>query len=146
MPSKNRHELLEAAGRALGPIGEIIRQAGTGELTARELQLVTEHKNPFACRQKKVLQFFPVELCGDYLRQFEDECFYPYPLEEILPIGSVIWVKGGEGLFFEIKRYCLDGDLLLVEVVLSVDNLKVWQGQELAQYLREFWIFGSNNL
>lgn len=43
---KNRQDLSQA-GRAMGPLIEIMRQVKTGEITPEQLQSLVEHRNPF---------------------------------------------------------------------------------------------------
>ena len=44
---KEYRQDLSEAGRCLGPLAEIIRQAKAGELTPEQLQAFAEHRNPF---------------------------------------------------------------------------------------------------
>jgi len=67
---KDRQDLSEA-GRALGPLAEIMRQVKEGELTPEQLQAIVEHRIPFNFRY----EIFKVTVdCSMSLKQLLEAC------------------------------------------------------------------------
>jgi len=142
--TRDRHDLSEA-GRAMGPIGEIMRQVRDGKLTADQLQLVVEGKNPFIDEIKTFLRYCVDEAFSAWIAPMENEWVFPF--SERLPVGSIIGMDmdDARGIYFEIVGYTfeMNGKLLFINVELAKEyNIEANNPQTIAAYLKKYWICG----
>lgn len=96
---ENRRDLLEEAGRALGPLAEIIRQVRAGELTAKQIQTFTEHLNPFTGNADNVFERIMAKVLA-----LENEIYLPQPNfdEELVKIVAQAIIAARPP---QLKRY-----------------------------------------
>jgi len=145
----NREDLLEA-GRAIGPLMELGKQVKQGKLTADQLQLVVEGKNPFKNQLRQILIFNGSKF-EEYenLLSFEDDewaCFFD--CDFLLPIGSVISLldkRDGKTICFEIIEYIYE-EGILVFVKVSDESEEISQPKDVVEFLKNNWTCGSRNL
>jgi hypothetical protein len=140
---KNRQDLSEA-GRAMGPLQEIMRQVKDGKLTAEHLQLLVEGKNPFSKKKdpKMYLAFWPLDCENDYEKGFAtNESDWLLPFDRQLPVGSQIsfLADSGEGITFRIERYFYEVPENRIFIVVKVDDDIEAQPDTFGHYIRKYW-------
>jgi len=138
---KDRQDLSEA-GRAMGPLAEIMRQVREGKLTADQLQLVVEGKNPFLNAPEIFLVFWPLECHDKYEGCFDaNESEFCLPINIQVPVGSQISFLTEErtGVDFKVVRFfwCHPENRLLIQV--KVEDTMEASPEEFARYIRKNW-------